>query len=580
MSCRTLRTPFLCNPVIKKPTLFFSLSLRTKLALVALSLLALPWVGYRYVKEMERFLLEGQQQALLSTANAVATALHERPQLMRLSETRRPLTPEERAAALALSPGESVEMTPTEIARESAAIEEKAVAEVQAILRGLERSTSRIWVVNRELKLVALAGSLKRPTIDKTQEKTKDGEDKSEALPTRGWNALSNFILPRPVEDFDDAIQADVLANGSEVTKAMLGAPATRLRNSPDSRAVIASAAYPIWSHDTVVGAVVVEETTNSILSVRSHALERLLLVTLTVFALAAVLLLGFASRLSTRIRRLRDEAESAVDADGRLNNQLMRLVTASNSGDEIGDLSRSFSAVLQKLSQHHGYLESLAGRLSHELRTPIAVVRSSLENLRMNGVADNQLVYVERAEEGLLRLTKIFARMSEATRLEQSLQTEARENFDVAKVLQACVQGYMLAYPALIFEYSAPDQAINLYGSPDLIAQMLDKLVANAADFTRADRPIQIGLTVNEGCAELCVANQGPVLPEAIRDRLFDSMISERIDRSDAEPHLGLGLYIAKQIAVFHVGTISARNLPDSNGVMVVVSLPLTVSS
>src|SRR5207247_594065 len=58
------------------------LSLRLKLALVALVLLALPWAGYEYVREMERFLLEGQEQALLATARAIATGLHDRPGLM------------------------------------------------------------------------------------------------------------------------------------------------------------------------------------------------------------------------------------------------------------------------------------------------------------------------------------------------------------------------------------------------------------------------------------------------------------------------------------------------------------------
>src|SRR5256885_16442631 len=62
---------------------FPPLSLRTKLALVALVLLALPWAGYEYVREMERFLLEGEEQALLATARAVATALHDRPGLLR-----------------------------------------------------------------------------------------------------------------------------------------------------------------------------------------------------------------------------------------------------------------------------------------------------------------------------------------------------------------------------------------------------------------------------------------------------------------------------------------------------------------
>jgi len=539
-----------------------SLSLRTKLALVALSLLALPWVGYRYVKEMERFLLEGQQQALLATARAVATALHERPQLMRLSEAHRTL--QAQSEELALSPGESVVTPPAEIARESAASEQKSVAEIDAILRGLERSTARIWVVNREFKLLALAGSLKHPP--------EAPEVGAANFATRAWHVLRNWLLPRPVEDFDDALDEDVLANGSEVTKAMLGAPAARLRNSADKRAAIVSAAHPIWNRDTVIGAVVVEETTNSILNVRSRALERLLLVTLTVFALAAALLLGFASRLSNRIRRLRDEAESAVDAHGRLTH----LATASNASDEIGDLSRSFSAVLQKLAQHHGYLENLAGRLSHELRTPIAVVRSSLENLRMNGVADEQRVYLERAEEGLMRLTKIFTRMSEASRLEQSLQSEARERFDLAALVRDCVAGYKLAYPHLAFECRVPAEAVTINGSPDLMAQLLDKLVANAADFTRADAPIVVSVDVAASHAQLRVSNQGAMLPDEIRIRLFDSMISARTERGDAEPHLGLGLYIARQIAEFHGGKIAATNLADG----VAVTLDLTLAS
>src|SRR5205823_4112138 len=99
------------------------ISLRTKLALVALVLLALPWAGALYVNEVERFLLEGQEQTLLATARAVATALHERPHLLR---------------------------------------PEREDAEVAAILAGVQRSSSRIWVVNRDLRVISRAGTLKR----------------------------------------------------------------------------------------------------------------------------------------------------------------------------------------------------------------------------------------------------------------------------------------------------------------------------------------------------------------------------------------------------------------------------------
>ncbi len=543
----------------------FRLTLRLKLALVALTLLALPWVGWRYVQEMERFLLEAQQQALLATARAVATALHERPQLMRLKIAEdgaaRQAAQDRLRRAAELADRSGLPVVVEEIGRESVMSEERAVAEVNAILRGLERVSGRIWVVNRELKLLALAGSLK------PQAAPEDGDGA-----TRLWRDILARIVPRPAEDFDEALDADVLATGREIAHALLGAPATRLRASADGRAVIVSAAHPIWSRDDVVGAVVVEETTHSILAVRSRALERLLLTTIVVFALAAAVLLGFATRLSNRIRRLRDEAESAVDARGRLK----RLTAGSQAGDEIGDLSRSFSAVLEKLAQHHGYLESLAGRLSHELRTPIAVVRSSLENLKLEQEPAQRQVYLERAEEGLARLSRILTRMSEATRLEQGLAGEVRRRFDLAAVTRECVDGYRLAYPEREFELQAPAQAFAVDGSPDLFAQLLDKLVANAVDFGRPGTPVRIALARDGHAVRLTVTNAGAPIPDAVRGRLFESMISARAERAGSEPHLGLGLYIARLIAEFHGGSIAAENLADGSGVSLRLTFPL----
>ena len=100
-------------------------SLRVKLALVLLALLALPWAGLLYVNEVERFLLRGQEQSLLAVARAVATALHERPQLLASASGRDD--------------------------------------EVDAILLGLQRASSRIWVVDRNYQVIASAGSLRRP---------------------------------------------------------------------------------------------------------------------------------------------------------------------------------------------------------------------------------------------------------------------------------------------------------------------------------------------------------------------------------------------------------------------------------
>ena len=546
----------------------FSLGLRGKLALAALVLLALPWVGWQYVQEMEGVLLDAQEQTLLGTARAVSTALHERPQLLRL----RPLPMESgETRPLQGRDGElppALDAEPRELGNESAGVNREG--EVAAILKGIERSTSRIWVVNREFRVIALAGSLRRVVAP-----AKD-VGRIEYL----MQLAMTQVLRRPSEDFDEAAPEDVLSTGREVIAALQGAPRTRVRQTSDGKAAIVSAAHPIWSGDEVMGAVVVEESTNSILSVRNQALERLLFATLAAFVIAGAVLLGLATRISWRIRRLRDEAEGAIDAQGRITHTF----SGSSAGDEIGDLSRSFSSVLARLTEHHSYLETMASRLSHELRTPVAVVRSSLENLKLEPSPVEARVYLQRAEQGLARLSTILTRMSEATRLEQGLLATERERFDLALVVSGCVEGYRSAFRGRAFDLSAPAESLIIEGSPELIAQMLDKLVDNANDFGTSGTPISVKLDrvgaapelSEPGSVVLSVSNQGDALPEGTHERLFASMVSMRRDKGGEKPHLGLGLYVARLIAEFHFGTIFAENLADSQGVAVKVTFKL----
>ena len=539
------------------------ISLRSKLALVSLALLALPWASYRYVKETERFLLEAQQSSLLGTTRAVATALHERPLLLgvRPDESVLRQQAEDELQRLAAARGQQAAVAQLVDPEPP----EESFDEVAAILRGLDRASARIWVVDRRYRVIALAGSLKP-------------KQAAAELPAwRGWmEAPLRWLMPPPPDDFDDTIDANLISTAQEISAAFLGADRTGIRLSSDGKVAIVSAAHPIWAADQVIGAVVAEETTNAILKVRNAALERLLLITLVIFALVALALLGFASRLSWRIRHLRDEADSAIDAQGRITGP----IAGSRAGDEVGDLSRSFSRVLTRLSEHHGYLEGMASRLSHELRTPIAVVRSSLENLRLADLPADAGVYLDRANDGLTRLTTILTRMSEATRLEQSLAVAERERYDLAAVVTGCVEGYRQVYSPQVFDLRVADHPLLLDGAPDLAAQMLDKLIANAVDFARAGSAVRVDLALADdgAAARLAVSNFGPPLPEAMRDRLFHSMVSLRKERRGTEPHLGLGLYVARMIAEFHGGSIGAQTLRGADGVEVAVILPLAV--
>lgn len=527
------------------PSLPFSI--RSKLLLVSLVLLTIPFVGYGFVREMESVLRAGQEQVLLATARAVATTLHDRPQLL----VRRA---EESEDGTIIQPA-----TPS-------------TGEIEQIVKSLRRANSRIWVIDRQHRLLALEGSLHRSAATTEPPAPRSVLRRIEDFTLRPLYAL---LLERPREDFDDALPEAVLSGGREVYSALSGVPASRWRQSTDRRVVILSAAQPIWNGDEVVGAVVVEETTNAVLSLRNRAFEQLIAVTVAVFLLGTGSLFLFASHLSRRLRRLRDETELAIDAQGRV----QRLLPAARDRDEIGDLSRSFSAMLNRQSDYTAYLERMADRLSHELRTPIAVVSSSLENLKSETVPDAAQVYITRAEDGLKRLNLILTRITEATRLEQMLRDAERERFDLGRVVSGCVAGYASAFPAHRFVLHLPPQRIELEGSPDLIAQALDKLVENAMDFCADERPIEITLTVEGGEARLAVANEGPLLPEAMQGRLFESMVSMRADAGSARlnrPHLGFGLFIVRLIAEFHRGRAVARNREDSKGVVVQIALPL----
>lgn len=442
--------------------------------------------------------------------------------------------------------------------------------QIQNLLRGLTPAGARTWVVDAQRHVVALEGGLKA--------RVDENAEPAETAPTDGGliHALYRLVLVQPADEFQDDLSAASQLDAPDVVNALAGRDATRWRQSPDRRASILTAAVPVRAKGAVVGAVAAEETSNGILILQNRALETLINLSTLTLGLAAVVLLLVATNLSLRVRRLRDATEAAIGSDGKVRDVTITL----DARDELGDLARSFKGMLERLAQYNRYLETMAGKLSHELRTPITVVRSSLENLETAASDDERQVFAQRARAGIERLSGLLARMSEATRLEQTLQTETRVRFDLAQVVAGCVEGYRCAQPTqpieLIVQPLISGQLLMISGAPDLIAQLLDKLVANARDFSAPSSSIQIRLTSDSTQATLSVANAGPPLPEAMAGQLFDSMVSVRAARSE-EPHLGLGLYIVRLIAEFHGGRAQAANRLDVAGVVVSVTLPLS---
>jgi len=443
--------------------------------------------------------------------------------------------------------------------------------EIAKILRGLDRPVTRIWVLDRQQRVRAVVGNLASETSEPNPPQGVFGF--AVQAYQRLLREVYNMILETSSDEFVD-VPTDISRRDEETfRKALSGIPQTQRRKSLDERTEILMAAHPIWSGDQALGVVVVEQSTDEVLSQHKRVLENVVAVTLLVLIIITAALLLFASRITIRIRRLRNQAEQAIGPDGRLRHADIQAERASR--DEIGDLSRSMSGMLGRLTQYTRYLEGLPDTLAHELNNPLNVVNSSLDNLQQEIPATRDSKYMTRAKNGTVRLGSILRNLTEAANLEEALRTEVQEDFDLVELVSNYVEGYQQSNPRRRFDLEIHNAPIRIHGTPDLIAQMLDKLADNALDFAKAESSIVVRLDKIGGKAALTVLNEGSELPETMSDRLFDPMVS--VGKKNAnQSRLGLGLYVVRLIAEYHEGSVSAHNRTDTAGAEFTVTLPL----
>ncbi len=359
--------------------------------------------------------------------------------------------------------------------------------------------------------------------------------------------------------------KADALARSGELgpEPGILARFYRRFVDRPGERRLIESTA-PIYDRDHryIIGALQVTQTADRWLSLRDRALTRMLNFTLITSAVAVIAMFAFAARLAVRLSRLRRASESALTREG-----LVTTFPETAAPDELGDVARGFSTLLGRLNEYTGYLRTLAGKLAHEIRTPLTIVRSSLENLESEEVSGSARLYLERARQGSERLNAILVAMGAATRVEEAISSAERTRFDLVALIASAAGAYRIAFPDRAFSTELPGEAPTIEGAPDLIVQMLDKLIDNAVDFSLPGATITIRLRLEPHAAVLEVDNPGPPLAPEIRSRLFESLWQSRGGGDDGRPHFGLGLYIVRLIAEFHGGEASAGSLPGEAG-------------
>ena len=434
------------------------------------------------------------------------------------------------------------------------------------ILNKFGQDNARLRIANIQGWLIASTGSTTASNLSNTEIKL--NETLLDIL-----NQLYRLAMARSNQIQKQIILKNGQLSGDLIENALNKQAGTSWYKPPYSNNAIVSAAFPISINDEVVAVVIADQNSDAILTLTNHALSRLISLSFIAILVSIVGLLGYATFLSIRIRKLRNATDEIISPEGKLTTTF----TASTAHDELGDLSRSFSTMHQRLDEYTQYLKSLASKLSHELRTPLAVVQSSLDNLADKNLPDDAEIYAQRAKEGSERLGKIITAMSEASRVEQSIQSSDPEIFNICNVINSSVAAYKDIYPDRTFTNINCNQEFKINGSPELIAQMLDKLIDNAVDFSEDNSEIVIDVKNLNNQIFISVSNCGPLLPETMQTQLFDSMVSIR-DKKNDKSHLGLGLYIVKLVVEAHRGSLFAKNRDDKSGVEFVICLPLYV--
>jgi two-component system, OmpR family, sensor histidine kinase ChvG len=387
-----------------------------------------------------------------------------------------------------------------------------------------------------------------------------------------GWFAsiIYRSLLATRLEDANLWSQDVPRLDTSEVNRARAGTPVSVWRSGEERGSVVLAAAVPIGSTSKPDGVLLLEEASRSVPLLANQALLGLLLTSFGVLLVAGGILLAFATRLSLRLGRLRNAAERAQLNDGRMDGVFEQgRFPMTDAPDEIGDLARSFERLFEVVGGYTDYLRTLASKLSHELNTPLAIVKSSLDNLEHAALPSEAQPYLERARDGVARLGTLVRAMSESSRMERSITAAEPEDIDLRDVVRGCADAYRPLVGARRLDCVLPDAPLGMHCAPELIAQALDKLLDNALSFTPENGWLRLSLQGTDDGAQIELANQGPLLPDAMQGRLFDSLVSLRDKATPGDaPHLGLGLYVVRLVAERHGGSASARNLDDGSGV------------
>jgi two-component system sensor histidine kinase ChvG len=434
-------------------------------------------------------------------------------------------------------------------------------------LAAIAKSTgSRIRLFGPDGRLVADSWTITGPTYRLRDPRQESWMKHAARGLDRGFNFLVGAeYAPDFVEPAKDTIAAWPEANQAKNENLVTSA----IRTAPDLTPVL-SAAAPVDG-----GALLVTSNERSL--VRSMRSQRAALgLAMAVAIVISVLLSLFLAR--TIVRPLRKIAISAHRVRlGRARE--VRVPRLPSRRDEIGLLARSVSDMSQSLRYRIDNIEAFAADVTHELKNPLASLRSAIDGLDTVKEAALRKRLMEVAREDVVRLDRLISDISEAARTDAELARARFENVDLGPLIEQLTASWdsrrETGDARIAYARPRKESAVVL-GDPGRLARAIDNIVDNAVSFSPPGGLVEIAASRVGNWVRIRIDDEGPGVPPEAREAIFNRFHSVRPEGEQFGRHSGLGLAIAKAIVEGHGGEISVFDRDDSpSGARFIITLP-----
>lgn len=287
--------------------------------------------------------------------------------------------------------------------------------------------------------------------------------------------------------------------------------------------------------------------------------------VVLGVAFIISILLSLFLAR--TIVRPLRRLARAAVRVRlGRAREVMVPRLPSRK--DEIGLLARALSDMSHALRQRIDATEAFAADVTHELKNPIASLRSALEALSTVEAPELRAQLMDIAHDDVRRLDRLVTDIAEASRVDAQLSRAKFDEVDLGLTIEKLIVGRETrGIPRQVrLAFARPRRGVAVVmGDEQRLLRVIENLVDNAISFSPPGGLVQIIATRVDNDVLISVEDEGPGVPESERETIFRRFHSIRPNGEDFGKHSGLGLAIARSIVEGHHGTISISDRDDS---------------